>query len=54
MQASFNAIPKWLKEVEEFASPDIKVMLLGNKCDRRERDSNNVGIDYLKAKVYTS
>ena len=52
MQATFNAVPKWLKEVKEYASPDIKIMLLGNKCDLREQtDSENEGVDYLRAKV---
>ena len=32
-QESFNNIQRWLKEVREYADPDVVIMLVGNKTD---------------------
>ena len=33
---SFNHINNWLKEVKIHSSPDVKIFLIGNKCDLEE------------------
>jgi Ras-related protein Rab-11A len=30
---SFNNAENWLKELKSQANPDVKIMLVGNKCD---------------------
>ena len=30
---SFNSIENWIKQLKTFSSPDIKIFLIGNKCD---------------------
>ena len=32
-QKSFDEIDSWLKDLKEHSSPEIKVILIGNKCD---------------------
>ncbi|KAL4451772.1 hypothetical protein ABPG75_007434 [Micractinium tetrahymenae] len=36
-QKSFESIPRWLSELREHASPDMVVMLVGNKTDLRDQ-----------------
>jgi len=37
-QPSFDCLPHWLREVEEYASPKVLRVLVGNKTDREDRD----------------
>lgn len=30
---SFLNLPHWIKEIKEYASDDVKIILAGNKCD---------------------
>ena len=34
---SFNDVEIWIKNLRENSSPDIKIILIGNKCDLEER-----------------
>jgi small GTP-binding protein len=34
---SFNSIENWIKQLKTFSSPDIKIFLIGNKCDLNEQ-----------------
>ena len=34
---SFNHIDNWLKELKLQSSPDIKIILIGNKADLKEK-----------------
>ena len=34
---SFNHIEKWIRDLRKFASPDIKIILIGNKIDLAEK-----------------
>ena len=55
-EKSFNDIDAWLKDLKTNSSPDIKVFLIGNKCDMvNERQVNkdtaeafakNLGMQY--------
>jgi len=39
---SFDEIETWFKEIKENTSPDIKLILVGNKCDlNKERIIND-------------
>ena len=51
LQATFNALPKWINEVKENASPSVKLVLLGNKCDLKRGDKDNLEVDFHEAKV---
>lgn len=33
---SFSDIEIWVKELKQHANPDIKIFLIGNKCDLTE------------------
>ncbi|CCJ28751.1 unnamed protein product [Pneumocystis jirovecii] len=36
---SFTSLPSWLEDARALASPDVVIVLIGNKCDRnKERD----------------
>lgn len=35
---SFTELPRWIKEVKELASPEVKIIIAGNKCDLNEKD----------------
>lgn len=35
---SFEAVDRWMKQVHENSSSDVKVILVGNKCDLRDRE----------------
>jgi small GTP-binding protein len=35
---SFEAIDKWMKQIHENASEDVKIVLVGNKCDLTDRE----------------
>lgn len=37
-QPSFDCLPHWLREVEEYASPKVLRVLVGNKIDREDRE----------------
>jgi GTPase SAR1 family protein len=30
---TFEAVPRWLADVKQYASPDVTVLLIGNKAD---------------------
>ena len=36
-EKSFNDIDAWLKDLKTNSSPDIKVFLIGNKCDNARK-----------------
>ena len=47
VKESFENIPKWIQEINQHASNDVKKLLVANKCDRA---ADRV-VDYDKAKV---
>ncbi|KAK3093678.1 hypothetical protein FSP39_018834 [Pinctada imbricata] len=47
---SYNAIPKWLNYIHQFAQEDVCIMLLGNKSDREYQRM----VTYNEAKKYAS
>ena len=34
---SFNNVKQWLNEIEKYASPTVSKLLVGNKCDLKDR-----------------
>ena len=34
---SFNAIEMWVKQIKMYSNPDVKVFLIGNKCDLEDQ-----------------
>ena len=52
LQATFNALPKWIKDVKENTMPNAELMLVGSKCDLRAKQTNeDDAVDFLEAKV---
>ena len=52
LQATFNALPKWIKHVKENTMPNAKLMLVGSKCELRAKQTNDDdAVDFLEAKV---
>jgi Ras-related protein Rab-2A len=51
LRSSFDAIPKWLREVRSKADPNCSVILIGNKSDLAEnrRVSQSEAEDFAKA-----
>ena len=48
---TFENVPNWLKEVEKyrvFASPELKLFLMGNKCDLSQEKE----VEYSVARMY--
>ena len=56
-QKSFEDVERWIKDLRENSSPDIKIFLIGNKCDlederiiskeKAEILKNNYEFDYF-------
>ncbi len=36
-KSSFENVPKWMKEIEKHAKPDVNVIFVGNKSDLIEK-----------------
>ena len=63
-RTSYNHIPSWLREVRDRGNENVKIMLIGNKCDLEEKRevskdearelSNKNGIDYIEASAMTN
>lgn len=34
---SFKNVSGWIKELRNFANPDVQIFLVGSKCDLEER-----------------
>lgn len=49
-QESFRNVKRWLKKVDQYASKDVRKLLVGNKCDL----TNRKVVDYATAKVRAS
>ncbi len=32
-ERSFNSLTEWCRQIEEYASPDVSTMIIGNRCD---------------------
>ena len=48
-QPSFDCLPHWLREVEEYASPKVLRVLVGNKIDREDRElPSHVGEEFAR------
>lgn len=48
-RASFSAIGSWLRELREHCdAPSVRVLLVGNKCDRPESE-REIGVDEARA-----
>ena len=45
---SFENINTWLKEIKYKSNPDIKIILIGNKCDLTEERK----VTYAEGKTY--
>ncbi|XP_035855790.1 ras-related protein Rab-8B-like [Sander lucioperca] len=49
---SFDNIKNWIRIIEEHASPDVEMMILGNKCDMNDQrqvskeEGEELAIDY--------
>lgn len=46
-EESFNNIPHWIRQLKIYASENISMVLLGNKCDLLERKVNSERITEL-------
>ena len=63
-RASYNHILSWLREIRERGSKNVKIMLIGNKCDLESRRmvstieaddlSKRNDIDYIEASAMTN
>ena len=52
LQATFKALPTWIKDVKENTMPNAELMLVGSKCDLRAKQTNDDDVvDFLEAKV---
>ena len=47
---TFNSVPNWLEEIERYAHPDVKLLLLGTKCDCTSRKV----VEYHRAREFAS
>ena len=47
---TFNNIPNWLGEIERYAHRDVKLLLLGTKCDCTSRKV----VEYTRAREFAS
>lgn len=46
-QPTFDCLPDWLREIEEYASSKVLRILVGNKTDREDREiPTHVGEDF--------
>lgn len=46
-QPTFDCLPDWLREIEEYASSKVLRILVGNKIDREDREiPTHVGEDF--------
>lgn len=48
-QNSFENIPRWLRELRDYASRDIVLILVGNKCDLVDKSLRQVTEEQAKA-----
>ena len=60
---SFNNVKVWLSEIDKFASDNVKKLLVGNKCDRKDRQvdtaatkefADSIGIAFLETSAKDS
>ncbi|KAG8270484.1 Ras- protein Rab-30 [Homalodisca vitripennis] len=48
-QPTFDCLPDWLREIEEYASNKVLRILVGNKIDREDREiPSHVGEDFAQ------
>lgn len=46
-ERSFNNIRNWIRNVEQYASPNVNKILIGNKCDMEDKRVSIVFKSYL-------
>ena len=49
-EESFNNVPNWVEEVKTVGRPDMKLLIVGTKCDR----TSDKTVEYWKAKDYAN
>ncbi|UYV72928.1 RAB30 [Cordylochernes scorpioides] len=48
-QPSFDCLPDWLREIEQYANPKVLRALVGNKIDREDRDiPRHIGQEFAR------
>lgn len=46
-EATFKNVPKWLKDLRDFAHPEVVTILVGNKCDL----TNLRQVEFMRGKM---
>ena len=49
-EETFNNVPNWVEEVKTFGRPDMKLLIVGTKCDR----ADDKAVEYFKARSYAN
>ena len=46
-EETFHNVPHWIEEAKKFGPPDVKLIIVGTGCDRKDRE-----VDYITARDF--